>query len=101
MHFSKEEKQVKKKQKPQVLLHTIAILYSIACIIPFIVVVSASITHPFELSQVGYGLFPNKVDLTAYRAIFEKPQVILRSYGVTAYVTAATLFFGVLFMSMA
>lgn len=92
---------MKKRQKPQILIHTIAIIYAIACIIPFIIVIAASLTHPLELSQEGYSFWPNKIDIAAYTTIFEHPGVILRSYGVTIFVTAATVFLGLIFMSMA
>jgi len=89
------------KKKPQILLHCIGIIYAAVCIIPFLVVISASFTHPFELSQKGYGLMPETIDLTAYNAIFKKPEIIVRSYGVTIFVTCATVLFGLLLMSMA
>lgn len=92
---------MKKRQKPQIFIHTIAIIYAIACIIPFIIVIAASLTHPLELSQEGYSFWPNKIDIAAYTTIFEHPGVILRSYGVTIFVTAATVFLGLIFMSMA
>jgi len=92
---------MKKKQKPQILLHSIGLIYVIICVVPFLIVFSASLTHPFELSQHGYGFWPEKVDLTAYNAIFRNPETIIRSYVVTIFVTVATVFFGLLFMSMA
>lgn len=92
---------MRKRQKPQFFLHSTAILYAIACIIPFLIVIAASLTHPLELSEKGYRLWPLKVDLSAYRTIFENPDTILRSYGVTIIVTLATVLFGLMFMSMA
>lgn len=92
---------MKKKQKPQLLLHSIGITYAILCIIPFIIVISASLTRPLDLSQNGYSLWPDTINFNAYTTIFEHPETILRSYGVTIFVTATTVFFGLLFMSMA
>lgn len=92
---------MKRGKRPQILLHTIAIVYSIACIIPFIIVLSASFTHPLELSQKGYSIWPDQIDLNAYKTIFKHPETIIRSYGVTIFVTFTTVFFGLLFMSMA
>ena len=92
---------MKKTQKPQLFLHTIAIVYAILCIIPFVIVISASLTSPLELSQEGYSLWPDSINLNAYTTIFEHPETILRSYEVTIFVTAATVLFGLLLMSMA
>lgn len=88
------------RRKPQIMLHTIGIIYSIACVIPFLIVMTASLTNPLELSQKGYSLWPDKVDLNAYTTIFEHPLTILRSYGVTIFVTVMTVVLGLIFMSM-
>lgn len=92
---------MKKKQKPQILLHTIGIIYSMLCIIPFLIVLSASFTKPIDLSMKGYSLIPPQWDFSAYKAIFEYPETIVRSYGVTILVTVMTVAGGLLFMSMA
>lgn len=92
---------MKKRKKPQIFLHAISIIYVISCIIPFIIIFSASLTHPLELSERGFGLWPNRVDTSAYRVIFEHPDTIIRSYGVTIITTVLTVFFGLFFMSMA
>ena len=89
-----------RKNRPQFMLHSIGIVYAILCIIPFIIVVSASLSRPLDLSQQGYKIWPSELSLNAYETIFKNPETILRSYGVTIFVTAATVAFGLLFMSM-
>lgn len=91
---------MKIRQKPQIMLHTIGIIYSVACVIPFLIVMTASLTNPLELSQKGYSFWPDVVDLNAYITIFEHPATIIRSYGVTIFVTTATVILGLIFMSM-
>lgn len=90
-----------KKKKPQILLHTAGLIYCILCLIPFVIVLSASFTKPADLSTFGYSLFPREVDYSAYKTIFQHPEVILRAYGVTILVTVSTVLLGLLFMACA
>ena len=90
-----------KKQRPQILLHTIGIFYVLICILPFLIVLSASFTSPLDLNDYGYRIFPVRIDTSAYEAIFKTPDVILRAYGVTILVTVATVLVGLFVMSAA
>lgn len=89
-----------RKQKVQWVSHLIAILFAVICIIPFILVVSASLTNEFALNENGYRLIPSEFDTLAYEYIFKNPKTILQSYGVTILITVATTVFGVIFMAM-
>ncbi|MDF2925231.1 MAG: binding-protein-dependent transport system inner rane component [Paenibacillaceae bacterium] len=89
------------QKRPQILLHGIGIVYCLLCLIPFMIVLSASLSKPIDLSTYGYGLFPREVDLTAYKTIFRHPEVIMRAYGVTILITVCTVLLGLLFMSCA
>ena len=91
---------VKHKKKPQWISHTVAMLFAVACIIPFIIVISSSFTNEFALSEYGYQIWPTVFDTTAYEYIFRNPEMILKSYGVTIITTVATTVLGVLFMAM-
>lgn len=90
----------KKKLKPQWISHTIAMLFAVICIIPFIIVISSSLTNEFALNENGFQIWPSEFDTTAYQYIFKNPESILRSYAVTIIITVATTVFGVLFMAM-
>lgn len=90
----------KKKQKPQWILHIIGILYAAVCIIPFIIVVSASFTNEFALNENGYQIWPTEFDTTAYEYALKNLVGILRAYGVSIFTTVVTTVLGVLFMSM-
>lgn len=90
----------KMKKKPQWISHTVAILFSVICFIPFILVISASLTNEFALNENGFQLIPSEFDLLAYEYIFRTPGMILRSYVVTIFITVATTAFGVFIMAM-
>jgi putative aldouronate transport system permease protein len=90
-----------RRGKPlQIGSHSIAIAFSIICLIPFLIVVSSSLTNELALNERGFQIWPSVFDLTAYHYIFKSPAVILRSYGVTIASTAATMVLGLLFMAM-
>ena len=68
--------------------HTALILASVACVIPFVVMVSASITEENYLILNGYGLLPKNISLEAYRYLMAQGENIFRAYGITIFVTA-------------
>lgn len=90
----------RKGKKPQVFINMVGVLYCILCLIPFILVLSASFTNEYALSDKGFRLFPSEFDLTAYKYIFNQPGKILRSYGITIFVTVTSMMVGVFVMSM-
>ena len=79
------------KKRPQYIINSISIVYSALCLLPFLLVLSASFTNEHALSANGFKLLPPEFDLTAYEYIFKSPEKILRSYGVTIFVTASTV----------
>jgi putative aldouronate transport system permease protein len=72
-----------------VISHVVLITASVACIIPFVVMLSASITEEKYLITNGYGFFPRIIDFAAYRYLWMQGENILRAYGITIFVTAA------------
>lgn len=63
-------------------------LVAIVCVMPFVVVVSGSLSSQEAILRQGYSLLPRVFSLEAYRVIFTRPEALARAYGVT---TAATL----------
>ncbi|MCL5995056.1 MAG: carbohydrate ABC transporter permease [Chloroflexi bacterium] len=72
----------------QLGLHAILITVSVLFLVPLLVVISASLTDEIALTRNGYGLLPSQLSFEAYQYILLDPTQILRSYGVTATVTA-------------
>lgn len=62
-------------------------LFTIMCILPFLTVVMSSITDEMVLTVNGYSLFPEKISFEAYKFIFSAGKQIIRSFGVTVFVT--------------
>ncbi len=84
----------------QLGLHTILIVITLIFLIPLMVVISASVTDEVSLTKYGYGVWPSKLSFDAYNFLLLNPTQIVRSYGVTAVVTAIGTLAGLLIMSL-
>lgn len=62
--------------------------FAIACLIPFIMIITGSLTSETEIYQSGYRLIPKALSLNAYQTLLKRPETIIRAYGVTTFVTA-------------
>lgn len=63
------------------------ILFSIVCLVPFLIILASSFSGEREIIRHGYGLIPRGFTLESYAAIFKNPMEIVRAYGVTLFVT--------------
>ena len=75
-------------------------LLSISCIIPFLLTISISLTDDIALRLQGYGLIPAKFSTAAYDYILKNGEQIVRSYGVTIFVTVVGTVMGIIIMTM-
>jgi len=62
-------------------------IFTLFCIVPFIVVVSGSFSDNATVVSNGVRLFPQVFSLTAYKVIFAFFSKITRAYGVAIFVT--------------
>ena len=90
-----------KKEKTSIIIHIVFVLFSLACIVPLAVVVSASLTSPINISKYGFRLVPKELDFSAYAYLFENPKMIIDAYIVTVFITLVGTFLGLLVMSLA
>lgn len=65
----------------------IAGIFAFMCVFPFLFVMIISFTDETSLAKNGYQIFPEKWSLEAYKYVFETGDTLLRSYGVTIFVT--------------
>jgi len=82
------------------LINLVLVLFSVACLLPFVIVVSASFSSEAALSAHGYTLFPREISLSAYEFILSDTAVVLRSYGVSIVVTIVGTVLSMLVMSL-
>ncbi len=81
--------------------HLVLIVLSAACLLPFWLVISGSLSDQQSIQLNGYRLIPQQFSLDAYRMLFKIPEELIRAYGVTILVTAAGTGLGLLVTSMA
>jgi len=69
--------------------------------LPFLLVLSGSFTDNTAILTYGYQLIPPQFSLEAYRIVFRAPEVLLRAYGVTIFITVVGTVTSVFLTSMA
>ncbi|MBQ8232214.1 MAG: carbohydrate ABC transporter permease [Lachnospiraceae bacterium] len=95
------KKHKRKAEKTSWLVHIFFILFGLVCLIPFITVISISLTNEIELANNGFSIFPGKADLTAYRYLLENPKIVIDAYKITIFITVVGTFLSTLLVSMA
>lgn len=89
-----------KRNVQMIFIHMVFVFVCLLCLIPFITVITISITSEQHLNNYGYSIFPRMIDFTAYKYIFKNPMQIINAYKVSVIVTTVGTFTGVLIMSM-
>lgn len=93
------------KDKYTRMLHLIAYVViiglSLACLLPFLLIISASLTSNESIIRDGYHLIPAQFSLEGYKTVFIFPDEVLRAYAVTACTTVIGTVLGLFFMTMA
>lgn len=80
--------------------YIVATFFSLLCLVPFWMVITASFTEEQSILQDGYGLFPKVFSLDAYKQIFKFPKTIADAYGVSIGITLAGSLIGLFIISM-
>lgn len=68
------------------LMYAAIAVFAIMCLLPFVTVISSSISTEGSLLRNGFSLFPKEVSFEAYQLLF-KDSTIYKSYGVTIFIT--------------
>ncbi|MGG1514597.1 carbohydrate ABC transporter permease [Paenibacillus oryzisoli] len=84
----------------ETILHLIFILFSLACIMPVILVIIVSFTHNDSLVNEGYSFFPSKWSLIAYQTVFKDFTTIAAAYKVSIGITVVGTLSSVLLMAL-
>lgn len=71
----------------QVVCHLIMILLCLFCVLPFVLLISSSLTDEQTLVREGYSFIPRVLSLDAYDYLFNKSDAIGRGYIITICVT--------------
>lgn len=76
-------------------------LFALACLLPFVLIISGSLTDNTAILTQGFRFIPPVFSTEAYHLILQNPTTILRSYGVTIAVTAVGTTISAFITSMA
>jgi multiple sugar transport system permease protein/putative aldouronate transport system permease protein len=90
--------------KSDVLLRAISYifitLFALFCLLPFVLILSASFSSESAIMRSGFGLLPKDFSLTAYAWIFRAPRQIVGSYIVTIVMTVFGTAIGLFVIAM-
>lgn len=75
-------------------------LFAAFCTLPFVFIVSASLSSESAIMKDGFGLLPRDFSWAAYEYIFNAPRQILGSYAVTITMTVAGTAIGLFIIAM-
>ncbi|QJD86474.1 carbohydrate ABC transporter permease [Cohnella herbarum] len=70
-----------------VLIYAFLALFALFCFGPMLLVLMISITSEDSIRHNGYSLFPNEMSFAAYRMLFNDAAIVIRSYGISLFVT--------------
>jgi putative aldouronate transport system permease protein len=84
----------------RVISYLCVAVFSLMCLLPFLLMVSASFSNESVISREGFGLLPKGFTLTAYSWVFRYPKMILGSYGVTILMTVCGTVIGLFIIAM-
>lgn len=75
-------------------------MIALLCLVPFIMVVTASFSSEEAISKNGFSLFIQDFSLEAYKSVFREPSVIFKAYAVTICLTVCGTLLGLALQTM-
>lgn len=84
----------------QGISHLCLALFSILCVLPFVLLLSASLTAENTILRNGYAFLPEAFSLDAYRYLIGNMSLISKAYGITVFITAVGTTASLLITSM-
>ena len=92
------------RSNDKIALNIVAYIFcsiiALMCLIPFIMVVSGSLSSERALIDKGFSLIPQDFSLEAYQTVFKDPMVVLRAYMTTIGITITGTVLGLLLQTM-
>lgn len=85
---------------PKLLIHLFFGAFSLACIIPLVLVLIVSLSSEASILEHGYLFWPEQWSLGSYRYLFKDSSTILHAYGVSIGITLAGALLSVLVMAL-
>jgi putative aldouronate transport system permease protein len=92
--------QLKRFSLGQIVIIAIISLFSLSCLLPFIMVVSGSLSTEKDIMDYGYALIPRHVTFDSYRILILGSNRIVDAYGISIIVTVVGTLLSLLVTSM-
>ena len=90
-----------KTRKPvKIIVNSVLILIAIACVLPFLIILSTSLASEKSMAMHGYSIIPHEFCFDSYRVLLQNPQQLLSAYGMSIWVAATGTLIGVTIMTM-
>lgn len=83
-----------------IITYSVLTIVAIICALPFILVISGSLSDSAQIMRYGYSFLPRGFSLDGYRSIFLFPKQIARAYGISIFVTGAGTGIGLIIMTL-
>lgn len=84
----------------KIISYTGITVFALLCLLPFVLIISASFSTEATIIKEGFGLLPKGFTLSAYAWVFRYPKIILGSYAVTVIMTVCGTAIGLFIISM-
>lgn len=85
----------------RIFAYAVVLLTSLACLFPFLLIISASLTKNESIVKDGFHFIPKHFSLEGYEMVFRFPEQVMKAYGVTTFVTVTGTVIGLFLMTMA
>jgi len=105
MRYSSKERAKKvRKDKTSLAVTVFAVvfilIFSVFCLLPFLMMISASFSDENVITTEGIGILPKGFNIEAYKILFKTPKYIIGSYIVTIALTVSGTIIGLFIISM-
>ena len=84
----------------RIISYLVITAFALFCLLPFVLMISASFSSEAAVRKSGFGLWPNEFSLDAYEWIFKAPRQLIGSYVVTILMTTFGTAIGLFVIAM-
>jgi len=84
----------------QRIINSFIAILCVLIIMPFLLLVSISVSNEADIIKNGYSLIPREFDLSAYKYVFNNPSSIFNAYKVTAAFSVISMILGTMLIAM-
>lgn len=83
----------------KIISHIWLIIVSVVCVVPFLIIISASLSGSESFALYGYTILPTELNFESFKYVFMEPEQIISAYGVTIFVTVIGTLIGMYLMT--